>query len=239
MLYNIKEVKRMIIEGLQKLTLLDYPGSVACTIFAHGCNLRCPFCHNAGLVVRKPENIISNEELSDFLNKRKGILDGICLTGGEPLAQKDSIEFLRFLRSFGYKIKLDTNGFYPERLKEAIDEKLIDYIAMDIKSSQRNYGLAVGIENIDISPALESVKLIMNSGLDYEFRTTAVKGIHTIEDFEEIGKWIAGATQYFVQQYIDSGDLIGDRYEPFDKEETEKLLAAVRKSVPNSKIRGI
>ncbi len=229
----------MYIEGMQKLTLLDFPGKVACTLFAHGCNLRCPFCHNAGLVIRKPENKIDEDELTEFFNRRKGILDGICLTGGEPLARKDAIEFLRFLRSFGYQIKLDTNGFYPETLKKAIDEGLIDYIAMDIKSSRAGYPKAVGIEDIDISPVLESVKIIMESGVDYEFRTTAVKGLHLVSDFEDIGEWIAGAKQYFVQQFIDSGDLISNGYEAFSPEETEKLLAAVRKSLPNAAARGI
>lgn len=229
----------MYIEGMQKLTLLDFPGNVACTLFAHGCNLRCPFCHNAGLVVRKPENRIDENELTEFFNRRKGILDGICLTGGEPLAQKDAIEFLRFLRGFGYKIKLDTNGFYPDVLKQAIDEGLIDYIAMDIKSSRIGYAKAVGVEGIDISPAIESVRIIMESGIDYEFRTTAVKGLHLVSDFEDIGEWIAGAKQYFVQQFIDSGDLISDGYEAFTPEETAKLLAAVRKFVPNAQARGI
>lgn len=229
----------MIIEGLQKTTLLDFPGLVACTVFAHGCNLRCPFCHNAGLVVRKPENIISQEELGEFLKKRKGILDGVCLTGGEPLAQKDAIEFIEFLKSFGYKIKLDTNGFFPERLKEVIDKGLVDYIAMDIKSSPEGYAKAVGIDNIDISPAKESVKLIMSSGVDYEFRTTAVKGLHLVSDFERIGEWISGAKRYFIQQFIDSGDLIKTGFEAFSKEETEKLIAAVSKNVPSAKARGI
>lgn len=229
----------MIIEGLQKTTLLDFPGLVACTVFAHGCNLRCPFCHNAGLVVRKPENIISQEELSAFLQKRKGILDGVCLTGGEPLAQKDAIEFIEFLRSFGYKIKLDTNGFYPERLKEVIDKGLVDYIAMDIKSSPEGYPKAVGVPDIDISPALESIKLIMASGIDYEFRTTAVKGLHLVSDFERIGDMIAGAKQYFIQQFIDSGDIIENGYSAFSGEETEKLIAAVREKVPNAKARGL
>ncbi len=224
---------------MQKLTLLDFPGNVACTLFAHGCNLRCPFCHNAGLVVRKPENRIDENELTEFFNRRKGILDGICLTGGEPLAQKDAIEFLRFLRGFGYKIKLDTNGFYPDVLKQAIDEGLVDYIAMDIKSSRIGYAKAVGVEGIDISPAIESVRIIMESGIDYEFRTTAVKGLHLVSDFEDIGEWIAGAKQYFVQQFIDSGDLISDGYEAFTPEETAKLLAAVRKFVPNAQARGI
>ena len=229
----------MIIEGLQKTTLLDFPGLVACTVFAHGCNLRCPFCHNAGLVVRKPENIISQDELSAFLQKRKGILDGVCLTGGEPLAQKDAIEFIEFLRSFGYKIKLDTNGFYPERLKEVIDKGLVDYIAMDIKSSPEGYPKAVGVPDIDISPALESIKLIMASGIDYEFRTTAVKGLHLVSDFERIGDMIAGAKQYFIQQFIDSGDIIENGYSAFSGEETEKLIAAVREKVPNVKARGL
>lgn len=229
----------MIIEGLQKTTLLDFPGLVACTVFAHGCNLRCPFCHNAGLVVRKPENIISQEELGEFLKKRKGILDGVCLTGGEPLAQKDAIEFIEFLKSFGYKIKLDTNGFFPERLKEAIDKGLVDYIAMDIKSSPEGYAKAVGIDGIDITPATESVKLIMSSGVDYEFRTTAVKGLHLVSDFERIGEWICGAKRYFIQQFIDSGDLIRTGFEAFSKEETEKLIAAVSKNVPSAKARGI
>lgn len=229
----------MIIEGLQKTTLLDYPGYVACTIFAHGCNLRCPFCHNAGLVVRKPENIISIEELEAFLNKRKGILDGVCLTGGEPLMQKDVIDFLRFLKSFGYKVKLDTNGFYPERLAEAIENGLVDYIAMDIKSSRENYSKAVGIPDIDISKVEESVRLIMDSGIDYEFRTTAVKGLHIVSDFEKIGEWLQGARKYFIQQFIDSGDIISGGLEAFSKEETQKLLAAVRKGIETAEIRGL
>jgi len=229
----------MIIEGLQKLTLLDFPGHVACTVFAHGCNLRCPFCHNAGLVIRKPSNIINMEEISDFLQKRKGILDGVCLTGGEPLAQKDAIDFLRFVRSFGYKIKLDTNGFYPERLKEIIDEGLVDYIAMDIKSSPENYKFAVGIDDIDIAPMMKSVDIIMSSGIDYEFRTTAVKGLHLVSDFEKIGVWLSGAKRYFIQQFINSGDLISNGLNAFSKEETEEILAAVRKHIPHAESRGL
>lgn len=229
----------MIIEGLQKTTLLDYPGCVACTLFSHGCNLRCPFCHNAGLVIRKPENVIDIEEISAFLQKRKGILDGVCLTGGEPLLQKDALEFIRFLKSFGYKIKLDTNGFYPSKLKSAIDEGLLDYIAMDIKSSKEGYGRAVGIPDIDITPAEESVKLIMSSGVDYEFRTTAVKGLHLVSDFEKIGEWIAGAKRYFIQQFIDSGDIISEGLSAFSREETQKLLAAVSERVPSAQIRGL
>ncbi len=229
----------MLIEGLQKTTLLDYPGYVACTLFAHGCNLRCPFCHNAGLVVRKPENIINEEEIAAFLQKRKGILDGVCLTGGEPLAQKDAVRFIEFLKSFGYKVKLDTNGFYPERLQEIIDKGLVDYIAMDIKSSKSGYPKAVGIQDIDITPMIKSTELIMSSGIDYEFRTTAVKGIHLVSDFQEIGKWLSGAKRYFIQQFIDSGDIISEGLNAFSKEEMLKLLAAVREYIPTAEIRGL
>ena len=229
----------MLIEGLQKTTLLDYPGYVACTLFAHGCNLRCPFCHNAGLVVRKPENIINEEEIAAFLQKRKGILDGVCLTGGEPLAQKDAVRFIEFLKSFGYKVKLDTNGFYPERLQEIIDKGLVDYIAMDIKSSKSGYPKAVGIQDIDITPMIKSTELIMGSGIDYEFRTTAVKGIHLVSDFQEIGKWLSGAKRYFIQQFIDSGDIISEGLNAFSKEEMLKLLAAVREYIPTAEIRGL
>lgn len=229
----------MLIEGMQKLTLLDFPGQVACTLFAHGCNLRCPFCHNAGLVVRKPEDEISKDELAAFLNKRKGLLDGICLTGGEPLLQRDAKEFIAFLRSFGFKIKLDTNGAFPERLKEIIDERLVDYIAMDIKSSPEGYAKATGIQDIDIEPFKTSAALIMSSGIDYEFRTTAVKGIHTAADFEGIAEWIKGAKRYYIQRFTDSGDLIGNGFEAFSGQESEQLLALVKQKLPNAELRGI
>ena len=208
-------------------------------MFSHGWNLRCPFCHNAGLVVRKPSNIINIEEISEFLKKRKGILDGICLTGGEPLLQKDAIDFIRYLKEFGYKLKLDTNGFYPDKLKSVIENGLVDYVAMDIKSSRENYAKAVGIPDIDITPVEESVRLIMSSGIDYEFRTTAVKGLHLVSDFEKIGVWIKGAKRYFIQQFIDSGDIISEGLSAFTKEETEKLLAAVRENLKTAEIRGL
>lgn len=229
----------MLIEGMQKLTLLDFPGQVACTLFSHGCNLRCPFCHNAGLVIRRPEAEISKDELAAFLEKRKGLLDGICLTGGEPLLQRDAKEFIAFLRSFGFKIKLDTNGAFPERLKEIIDERLVDYIAMDIKSSPEGYAKATGIQDIDIEPFRKSIALIMNSGIDYEFRTTAVKGLHTEADFEGIAEWIKGAKRYYIQQFIDSGDLIGSGFEAFSAQESERLLSVIRQKIPNAELRGV
>lgn len=228
----------MQIQGLQKLTLLDYPSRVACTLFAHGCNLRCPFCHNASLVVRKPENIIKHSEISDFLQKRKGILDGVCLTGGEPLMHNDVLEFLRYLRGFGYKIKLDTNGFYPEKLIAAIENRLIDYVAMDIKASRVNYAAAVGVQDIDITPVCESVEILMNSCMEYEFRTTAVKGLHTASDFEDISDWLRGAKHYYIQHFSDSGDLICNKFESFSAEEMHGFLSIVKQKIPHSELRG-
>ncbi len=228
----------MIISGLQKLTLLDYPQHLACTLFAHGCNLRCPFCHNASLVTKQPENNISKEYLSDFLLKRKGFLDGVCVTGGEPLMQKYVLGFLEYLKGFGYKIKLDTNGCFPEKLKEILENRLADYIAMDIKSSRENYNLATGTA-VDIAQVSKSADLIMASDIDYEFRTTAVKGIHTAEDFKDIAIWISGAKKYFIQQFSRSGDLISKDFSPFSKEETENFLNIVKPKIPNAELRGI
>ncbi len=228
-----------MIEGIRKTTLLDYPGHVACTLFTHGCNLRCPFCHNASLVVREKGDGISDEELFAFLEKRACILDGVCITGGEPLLQKDIKELIEKIRSYGYKIKLDTNGFFPEKLKDLLDGKLIDYVAMDIKSSKEGYAKATGIKNVDVTKPEQSVKLIMASGVDYEFRTTAVKGIHTEEDFKKISEWIKGAEKYFIQQFTDSGDIIESGFSAFDKGESEKLLSAVKELVPNAALRGV
>ncbi len=218
--------------------MLDYPNHLACTLFAHGCNLRCPFCHNSSLVVKKSESNISTDYLSDFLSKRKGILDGICLTGGEPLMQKDVVEFLKYLKGFGYKIKLDTNGCFPQKLKTVLDEGLADYIAMDIKSSKENYSLAAGAK-ADISAVSKSVDLIMASGADYEFRTTAVKEIHTAEDFKAIANWISGAKNYFIQQFNDSGNLISKGFSGFSKEEMQNFLDIVKTDIPNAELRGI
>jgi len=228
----------MLIAGLQRLTLLDFPQRVACTLFAHGCNLRCPFCHNASLVIKQPENNISKEFLSDFLLKRKDVLDGVCLTGGEPLMQRDVLKFLEYLKGFGYKIKLDTNGCFPEKLKEILKNRLADYIAMDIKSSKANYSLATGVE-IDLSPIEKSVDLIMASGVDYEFRTTAVNGIHTAKNFEDIANWISGTKKYFIQQFSPLGDLISNEFSAFSKAEMQNFLNIVKPKIPNAELRGI
>lgn len=229
----------MIIEGMRKLTLLDFPGRCAATLFTHGCNLRCPFCHNASLVTRAPESEITAAEVYDFLEKRTGLLDGVCITGGEPLINKEVFELMRGIRARGFAVKLDTNGFFPEALARVLSEGLADYVAMDIKSSPEGYAAATGIPDIDITPVRESIALLMSGKTDFEFRTTAVKGLHTKKDFEGIADMIAGDEKYFIQRFVDSGDLIGGGYSAFSPEEEWEILQAVRTRVKNAFLRGV
>lgn len=200
----------MLIYGLQKLSLLDYPGKLAATVFTGGCNLRCPFCHNASLVTRFSDCVrISEEEVFSFLKKRKGLLDGVCITGGEPLLQEDLADFIINVREMGFLVKLDTNGAYPEKLEHLIRRSLLDYVAMDIKNSFEKYPLTVGVPDFDPAPVIESVKLLLQGKVPYEFRTTLVSPLHTQEDIAKIGLAINGAESCFLQNFEDSGDLIG------------------------------
>ncbi len=200
----------MLIYGLQKLSLLDYPGKLAATVFTGGCNLRCSFCHNASLVTRFSEcERISDEEVFSFLKKRKGLLDGVCITGGEPLLQEDLADFIINVRAMGFLVKLDTNGAFPEKLNSLIRRSLVDYVAMDIKNSFDKYPLTAGIPDFDSSPVIESVKLLLQGKVPYEFRTTLVAPLHTEADIEKIGLVVKGAENYFLQNFEDSGDLVG------------------------------
>ena len=231
----------MLLKGLQKLTLLDYPGKMACTVFAGGCNFRCPFCHNASLVVGervKESASLPEEEFFSFLNKRRGILEGVCVSGGEPTIQPDILPFLYNIKELGYLVKLDTNGYRPDILKKAVCEGLVDYVAMDIKSSKEGYGRAVGIRNFDISPICESVDFLMGGNLDFEFRTTLVRELHGEAEILGIGEWIAGAPKYFLQTFKDSGDLISSEFSGYDQNSTEYLLKLLKSTVPNAQIRG-
>ena len=228
-----------MIKGLQKLTLLDYPGKMACTVFTAGCNFRCPFCHNASLVTNIDEERISEEEFFSFLEKRQGIIDGVCVTGGEPTLQPDLKDFLKKIKDLGYSVKLDTNGYRPEVLKDVVNSGLIDYVAMDIKNSQSKYALTTGIENLDISKINESVEFLMSGVVDYEFRTTIVKELHTEEDIQDIVSWISGAKKYYLQGFIDSGDLICTGYSGYDKTGLEKLLNIAKNHFGTVELRGI
>lgn len=229
----------MIIDGFQKLTLLDFPEKMACTVFTHGCNLRCPFCHNASLVDGREQEHIPEEEIFDFLEKRRGLLDGVAITGGEPLLQKDIKDFIRKVREKGFLVKLDTNGCYPDCLEEILGEGLVDYVAMDIKNSPAKYAQTVGIQNIDLSNINKSIELLKNSGIDFEFRTTVVNPLHTNEDFEEIGKWLEGAKKYFLQQFVDSGDVLESGMSAYSEETVRGFLDTVRKYIPTAEVRGI
>lgn len=197
----------MILGDYQKLTLIDYPGKLAAIVFTVGCSFRCSFCHNPELVENSghwkiyQKNARQKEkEFFDFLEKRRGLLDGVCITGGEPTLQPDLLEFMEKIKNFGFAVKLDSNGTQPEVLREAVDKKLVDYLAMDIKHRPKKYSEAAGLA-VDLEKIKESVKIIMESGVDYEFRTTVVPGIHQEADFEEIAQWIAGAPAYYLQAY--------------------------------------
>ncbi len=229
----------MLIKGFQKLTLLDFPGRTACTVFTGGCNMRCPFCHNALLVTEMDNSCFEESEIFEHLEKRKNVLDGIAITGGEPLLQKDIERFLYELKETGIAIKLDTNGCYPEKLEGILELGLVDYVAMDIKNSPEKYGATVGVENFDITPIEKSIEILKNSGIDYEFRTTITSDFHTIEDIEEISEWIQGAKRYFLQNFVDSGHLIDSSCKGVSKQTMYEMLEKAKKFVPEAQIRGI
>ena len=230
----------MTIHGFQKMTLLDFPGRVACTVFTACCNFRCPFCHNALLVTELDSSMaVREEDVLSFLRKRRGLLDGVAVTGGEPCLQPDLADFLRKIRDMGYLVKLDTNGSFPDTLAALIGEGLVDYVAMDIKNSRDKYAQTAGFTH-DLLPAVEkSVALLLEGRVDYEFRTTVMNEFHTPEDFDAIGRWIAGAPKYFIQPFKDSGDLICKQ--PFttpDRETLDAMCGAVRPYVGSVSVRG-
>ncbi len=226
----------MRIGGFQKLTLLDYPGEVACIIFTAGCNFRCPYCHNSGLI--KDKGGISEEEIMGYLKKRSGILDGVVVTGGEPLMHKDIAELITKIRSMGYKIKIDTNGSFPERLRSLVSKGLADYVAMDIKHVPELYRKAAGRE-VAAEVIDESVKILKASGIRCEFRTTTVKGIHTEEDIEAIAMYLDTDIPYYLQQYKDSGMILApEGLGNFSEEELDRMADRARKYCPNTSVRG-
>lgn len=230
----------MKLGGLLKTTLLDYPGKIACTVFTSGCNFRCSFCHNASLVIpdRYSAEDFSEADFFSFLEKRKLILDGVVVSGGEPTIQNGLADFLYKIKLNGFSVKLDTNGSNPKMLKEIISAALVDYVAMDIKTSPTKYDSVSACNTL--TSVEESVNIIMNSNLEYEFRTTAVAELHTAADFLEIGKWIRGANKYFIQSYEDSGDILSPL--PFSAPDADTLTAflkAVQLNVPNAELRGV
>lgn len=229
----------MKIAGIQKMTLLDYPGRVACTLFTAGCNFRCPFCHNASLVCGgSPET--DEDEIISFLKKRVGLLDGVVITGGEPLIHPDILDFMGKVKELGYKIKLDTNGTNPDLLKKAVGSGLCDSVAMDIKNSLAEYPRTVGLEKIDADKIVASRDYLMSGNVGYEFRTTVVKGLHTKESLLRLSEEIAGAKHYYLQQFKNSGDLVApDGLSAFDRDEMFALADIMRPRVPSVEVRGV
>ena len=229
----------MKIHGLQKMTLLDYPGHVACTVFLGGCDFRCRFCHNYELVDGSAEPVMEEDELFDFLSKRRGILDGVCVTGGEPCLRPNLPDFIRKIKEMGYKVKLDTNGGNPDMVKELMDAGLVDYVAMDIKNSPAKYAMTAGLDKVDLERIGQTVSLLLEGRIDYEFRTTVVEQFHDEADFEEIGKWIYGTSKYFLQQYVARDTVPDCSLEAPSRETIEKYINIVRRYVPTAEIRGV
>jgi pyruvate formate lyase activating enzyme len=229
----------MTIHGFQKMTLLDFPGKVACIVFTAGCNLRCPFCHNARLVTHaEADDRVDEDEIFAYLQKRRGIVDGVVITGGEPTLQKDLADFIRRVRALGYAVKLDTNGTRPEVLSALLDAGLVDYVAMDIKNCPDRYAETVGIEGFDLGPVQTSLELLRQSGVDYELRTTVADELHTPQDLGVLAAWIAPSPRYFIQPFVDSGDLIGTGLHAPSAQKLEQMLASARMYLPNAAIRG-
>ena len=229
----------MKIHGLQKMTLLDFPGRVACTVFFGGCDMRCPFCHNAELLDGTAPSVMDDVELLAFLKKRRGLLDGVAITGGEPLLQKDLPELARKIRDLGYPVKLDTNGTHPDRLEKMIADGLVQYAAMDIKNSPDRYAETSGIPGLDLGPIRESASLLMEGRTDYEFRTTVVAELHDERSFEQIGQWIRGARRYYLQKFTDRETVpFGGLHAPGD-EQMHRWAEIVRAYVPATELRGV
>ncbi|MEA4954993.1 MAG: anaerobic ribonucleoside-triphosphate reductase activating protein [Pseudoflavonifractor sp.] len=230
----------MKIEGFQTLTLLDYPGRMACTVFTPGCDFRCPFCHNASLVLPGRAGVeVPEAEVFALLKKRRGVLDGVCVTGGEPTLQPGLSDFLRRIKELGYAVKLDTNGARPDVLRSLAEKGLVDYVAMDIKNAPERYAETAGVPGLDLAPIRESADFLRTGSLPFEFRTTVVRPLHNSDSFRAIGEWLAGEEPYFLQGFQDSGDLIGTGLSPFGEEEMIGFRSILSNFIPNTALRGI
>ncbi|MDL2280763.1 anaerobic ribonucleoside-triphosphate reductase activating protein [Selenomonadales bacterium OttesenSCG-928-I06] len=230
----------MIIDGVQKLSLLDFPDKTCCTLFTLGCNYCCPFCHNASLITcDTSKEGVSWPEVKSFLKKRQGLLDGVCISGGEPLLQDGLADFIGEIKLLGFEVKLDTNGSLPEKLKSLVSHGLIDYVAMDIKNSQEKYSETIGLLKYDLDAVKESVQFLLSGVVPYEFRTTVVRELHSEKDFLSIGSWLCGAEDYYLQCFVDSENVLRKGLSGYAKEELEKFKSLVEPFVKSVKIRGI
>ncbi len=229
----------MKISGFEKMSLVDYDSLVACTVFFGGCNFKCGFCHNSPLVTQHsalPE--IPQEDILNYLSKRKGVIDGVCISGGEPTLNKELPQFIGKIKNLGYKVKLDTNGTNPQMVKDLFNDKLVDYFAMDIKQSPENYAKIIGYECFDMSKIRQTVSFFLSNDVDYEFRTTLVKEFHREQDIVKIGEWIKGAKKYFLQKFIDGENCIERGFSPIEKEDAENFVKILSKNINNVYLRG-
>lgn len=230
----------MQIHGLNKTTLLDYPGQVAATVFTGGCNFCCPFCHNKNLVLQPASQpLLEEAEVFSFLKKRKGIITGLCVTGGEPTLQPDLLSFLRKVKETGLRIKLDTNGYRPEVLMECVEKGFVDYVAMDVKSSQSGYEAAAGREGLEIEKIEQSVQFLLQNKVSYEFRTTVVKELHSEKEIKEMGIWLKGSEAHFLQSYEENGNVIVPGFHACTKEELLKFRQILQKYSEKVELRGV
>ena len=238
--YEQQEEAGIKLFGIQKLTLLDYPQKMASTIFTGGCNFRCPFCQNSDLVFL-PANMpeLQEEDVLSFLEKRKGILDGVCISGGEPLLNPELAGFLKKIKDMGYAVKLDTNGSSPDQLKHLVEEGLVNYVAMDIKNAPQKYSETAGIRNLDLSGIQESITYLKEGHVAYEFRTTIVKELHTAQDIQDMADWLQGAAAWYLQNFEDSDRVIQKGLHAWDEETLQQFQKLAKAKVPNTELRGI
>ena len=225
--------------GIQKMTLLDFPGKVAATVFLGGCDLRCPFCHNFELATGRAPAVMSVSGLMEFLEKRKGLLDGVAITGGEPCIHGDLPDLIRDIRQLGYLIKLDTNGFHPKMLGRLLEEQLLDYVAVDIKNSPDKYAETCGLKELELEPLYESIRLLRESDVPYEFRTTVVDQYHEESDFHKIGRMIEGAPAYYLQQFTERDTVPDQHLVSPSKEKMALYLGIAKQYIPASAVRGV
>lgn len=229
----------MDIQGLQKMTLLDWPGKVACTVFLGGCDFRCPFCHNSELLSGPMPILMDQEGLLEFLRKRQGLLDGVCVTGGEPLLRPGLPGLLDGIKNLGFPVKLDTNGNHPDRLVRLWEQGLVDYVAMDVKNSSERYPETVGVPGLDLTPVRDSVAWLLEGHVEYEFRTTAVRQLHDAASFQAIGRWLQGARRYYIQNFVDRDTVLQAGLSGFEKAELEAFASLVRPFVERVEVRGV
>ena len=227
----------MKIFGIEKFSMVDWDGKIVCTLFASGCNFRCPFCHNSSLALADG-NELDIDDIFSFLEKRKGVLDGVCISGGEPTLHPDLEDFVKEIKDMGYKVKLDTNGTNPKAVQSLVEKKLVDYVAMDIKNGPHKYATTAGVQSIALDSILQTISIVKKSSVPHEFRTTIIKEFHTEDDMKYIADLVDGCDKYVLQKYVDRDDCISHGFTPIDKDTATKWLAHFTNTAKHTSLRG-